>query len=170
MHSPYDGPTVRTMKRGLACGTLCAALLLVSACASTMGRTPAHVVTEKSGTPGAAVSASGEAVHVGSHTSASGLCHAAHVGRVISASTTSVHAVRSITGGWHHVPVLPDALRPAAPSARAAWCWTAAEGTPASAKYGVYHAYVVTDGVPPQFIGRMQSPRSMASGEYPFRA
>lgn len=159
------------MGRVLVGGLGCLLALIGSACATQSGATSPHRATQNQV---AAIHAqsSPAALHVGSSASASGLCHAANVGRVVSSSPTTVHAIRSIEGGHTlYAPqrLLPDALQPAPPSARAAWCWTTAEATPTSARYGVYHAYVVTDGVPPQFIGRMKSPRFMAAGEYPFR-
>ena len=155
-----------------ACLLGCIAVSVTSGCTSTTGRTAGRDGGSKQVTSAGVLHSSPAAVHVGATASATALCHAANIGQVISVSATTVHAIRSIKGGHSLGPpqrLIPGALRPAVAKARAAWCWTTAEGTTATASYGTYHAYVVTNGVPPQLVGRMKSPRSMASGEYPIR-
>lgn len=105
------------------------------------------------------------ALHDGKSASASRLCTAARIGRVATASATTVGGIRSIKGGHTiYAPqrLLPRAMSPAPSSARDAWCWITIGPSD-------YAAYVVTDGLPPQMIGTVHGPGHAPVGEYPLR-
>ena len=92
------------------------------------------------------------------------ICDDAHIGGIATASATTVHAIRSLLGG-HGVkpePLLPDALRPAPPSAQAAWCWIAAGPN-------TWTACLAAEGIASQRVGTVSGDADPPIGPYPFR-